>query len=114
APEQNCKVLLLLFFALFTAALAQQTDEPSHHESGQQKRDDYAHADEHIGSNGSWAPLDGPDGLSVGWVTSRVHPLRFFNVGWKIGRPMKGRPGLGSLDKGWCRHEWGLNDSESC
>jgi len=49
APEQNCKALLLLFFALFTAALAQQTDEPSHHESGQQKRDDYAHADEHIG-----------------------------------------------------------------
>jgi len=31
-------------------------------------------------------------------------------------RPPKGKggPRLGSLDKGWCRHEWVLNDSESC
>ena len=72
---------MLLFFALFTAALAQQTDEPSHHESGQQKRDDHAHADEHIGQNDSGATLDGHDVRSVERVTSRVHPLRFFNVG---------------------------------
>jgi hypothetical protein len=36
------------------------------------------------------------------------------NAGAKNRPPKgKGRPGLGSLDKGWCRHEQGLNDSES-
>jgi hypothetical protein len=49
----------LLFSALFAAALAQPTNEPSDHERGQQERDDHAHADEHIGENDSGAVLDG-------------------------------------------------------
>ena len=51
----------LLFSALFAAALAHPTDEPSDHERGQQERDDHAHADEHIGENDSGAALDGHD-----------------------------------------------------
>src|SRR5262249_48733626 len=47
--------------ALFAAALARPTDEPSDHEHGQQKRDDHAHADEHIDENDSGAALDGHD-----------------------------------------------------
>jgi hypothetical protein len=43
----------LLFSALFATVLAQPTDEPSDHESGQQERDDHAHADKHIGENDS-------------------------------------------------------------
>jgi hypothetical protein len=49
----------LLFSALFAAALAHPPNEPSDHECGQQERDDYAHADEHIGENDSGAVLDG-------------------------------------------------------
>src|SRR5262249_52418047 len=48
-----------LFSALFAAALAQPTNEPSDHKRGQQERDDHAHADEHIGQNDSGAVLDG-------------------------------------------------------
>ena len=51
----------LLFSALFAAALAQPTDEPSDHERGQQERDDHARADEHIDENYSGAALDGHD-----------------------------------------------------
>jgi hypothetical protein len=49
----------LLFSAVFAAALAQQTNEPSDYEHGQQERDDHAYADEHIGQNDSGAVLDG-------------------------------------------------------
>jgi hypothetical protein len=35
----------LLFSALFAAALAQSTNEPSDHERGQQERDDHAYTD---------------------------------------------------------------------
>ena len=51
----------LLFSALSAAALAQPTDEPSDHEHGQQERDDYADASEHIGENNSRAVVDGHD-----------------------------------------------------
>jgi len=32
----------------------------------------------------------------------------------KIDRPKERAARSRSLDKGWCRHEQGLNDSESC
>ena len=51
----------LLFCALFAAVPVQPTNEPSDHESGQQKRDDHAYTDEHIGENYSGAALDGHD-----------------------------------------------------
>ena len=51
----------LLFSALSAAALAQPTDEPFDHEHGQQERDDYADASEHIGENNSRAVVDGHD-----------------------------------------------------
>src|SRR5215813_13714918 len=70
-----------LFSALFAAALMQPNDDPFDHEHGQQERDDHAHADEHIGENDSGAALDGHDVRSVERIASRVHPLRFFNVG---------------------------------
>jgi len=82
----------LLVSALFAA---QPTDEPSDHERGQQERLDHAHGDEHIGENDSGAALDGHDVRSVERIASRVHPLRFFNVGVKIGRP-KGKGGQDS------------------
>src|SRR5262249_61505938 len=50
----------LLFSAVSAAALAQPTDERSDHESGQQKRDDHAYTDEHIGENNSGGVHDGP------------------------------------------------------
>src|SRR5262249_19930521 len=70
-----------LFSALFAAALMQPNDDPFDHEHGQQERDDHAHADEHIGENDSGAALDCHDVRSVERIASRVHPLRFFNVG---------------------------------
>jgi hypothetical protein len=51
----------LLFCALFAAVPVQPTNEPSDHESGQQKRDDHAYTDEYIGENYSGAALDGHD-----------------------------------------------------
>src|SRR5262249_25413810 len=46
---------------------------------------------------------------------SRTHSLPREPRAKKVGRPQKGkRAAKGSeLDKGWCRHEQGLNDSES-
>jgi hypothetical protein len=78
----------LLFSALFAAALAQPTDEPSDRARGQQERDDHAHADEHIGENDSGAVLDGHGGRtrsvsnasvrSVERIASPVHALSCF------------------------------------
>jgi hypothetical protein len=59
APGQRATAARLLFSALFAAALAQPTNEPSDHERGQQERDDHAYADEHIGEDDSRAVLDG-------------------------------------------------------
>ena len=45
---------------------------------------------------------------------TRTHSLPREPRAKKVGRP-KERTAKGSeLDKGWCRHERGLNDSESC
>ena len=43
----------------------------------------------------------------------RTHSVRCER--WGENRPPKGKggPRLGSVDKGWCCHERGLNDSES-
>ena len=47
--------------------------------------------------------------------TSREISAAFATLG-RENRPPKGKggPRLGSVDKGWCCHERGLNDSESC
>jgi hypothetical protein len=68
----------LLFSALFAAALAQPTNEPSDHERGQQERDDHAHADKNIGENDSGAALDIHDVRSVERIASRVHSIKAF------------------------------------
>jgi len=48
--------------AWLAAALAQPIDEPSDREHGQQRRDDYAHADEHISENDGGAAVDAHGG----------------------------------------------------
>src|SRR5438128_477779 len=52
-------------------------------------------------------------GRGLGQMT-RPHSLPFER--WGENRPPKGKggPRFGSVDKGWCCHERGLNDSESC
>jgi hypothetical protein len=59
------------------------------------------------------APLRYPKVLGPTSQTGGALVLRRVNAGAK-NRPPKGKggPRLGSLDKGWCRHEWVLNDSE--
>ena len=64
AGQRSRPPVRLLFSALFAAALAEPTDEPSDHECGQQERDDHAYADEHIGENDSGAALDDHDSRS--------------------------------------------------
>ena len=59
-PARHGCPVKLPFSALSAAALAQPTDERSDHESGQQKRDDHAYTDEHIGENDSRGVHDGP------------------------------------------------------
>jgi hypothetical protein len=59
AGQRATAAVRLLLSALFAAALAQPTNEPSDHERGQKERDDHAYADEHIGENDSGAVLDG-------------------------------------------------------
>src|SRR5262245_50462560 len=85
----------LPFSALFAAALAQPSDEPSDHEHGQQERDNHARAV--IGENDSGAILDGHDARkrsasmpsvrSVERIASQVHSLPRERWGAKIGRP---------------------------
>jgi hypothetical protein len=66
------------------------------------------------------APLASDHGCPVGYsrsverIASQVHSLP--RERWGENRPPKGKggPRLGSVDKGWCCHEQGLNDSESC
>src|SRR5262249_1299441 len=59
------------------------------------------------------APAVKRGGRGLGQMT-RTHSLPCER--WDENRPPKGKggPRLGSVDKGWCCHEWGPNDSESC
>jgi hypothetical protein len=80
--------------------------------------------DEHIGENDSGGVHDGPGARRRSasmppYGQSRGSPRRFNLLPrerWVENRPPKGKggPRLGSVDKGWCCHERGLNDSESC
>jgi len=94
----------LLFSPLFAAALAQPTNEPSDRERGQQKRDDHAYTDEHIGENDCGGVHDGPGARRRSasmplYGQSSGSPRRFIrsfvNAGAKIGRP-KERAAQGS------------------
>src|ERR687888_2456008 len=58
--------MFAILSAIIDRAMASQPSaESPDHEHGQQKRDDHAHADEHIGENDSGAALDGHSVRSV-------------------------------------------------